>query len=451
MRYIYDALNDEAFKKRHIFHMPGHMGGRGLPDFLLRPELDVTELDETDDLHDASGVIKKSQEMAAEAFGAKHAYYMVNGSTGGVMAMTLGFLKDGDKVIADRFCHKSFISALALTGAEAVWVSPERIEGGILWGGLSPTDIKRAIDENRDAKAVFITAPNYFGMMGDIGETARLAHEAGMYLLVDGAHGAHFGMHPKLPPSIISLGADAVCLSLHKTLPALTQSAILLTNKRYEGVEAALKTVQSSSPSYLLMMSCENAALFFKNAEKAAFDELFENVSRYFPSQIEVRRKYVKYKDFTRVNARIPGNPFEAYDILRKEYNVAAECAFGGGIVAILTAFHKKSEIEYLKKCVDAVSANGENIPLTPLDAKKRASLREAFFAKKKRVSLREAAGKISAEGIMIYPPGIYQVLPGEEINKTHIEYFEALARKGAKIPQLDSEDNEHYCLIFDE
>ena len=446
--YIYNAINDEEFKKRTIFHMPGHLGGRGFNGFDITPSMDVTELFETDDLHDPEGVIKESQLMAAISFGAQHAYYMVNGSTGGVLSMVLGFLAPSEKVIADRYSHKSFISALMLSGAEAVWVEPESIDGGMMWGGIAPSDIKKAIEENPDAKAVYITAPNYFGMMSDVKEIARIAHEHGMYLLVDGAHGAHYGMYDKLPPSIISLGADAVCLSLHKTLPALTQSAILLTNKRYERLEAALKTVQSSSPSYLLMSSCEYASGFFKRAEKEPWDKLYAAVNKWFPEATERVGKNVKYKDFSRINAAVSGNPFEAAEKLRTKYNIAVECAYGGGVVAILNSFHKEEEIEKLCRAIDDIDPKeGEGISFLPLKAKRAASVREAFFAQKRRVELSDAAGKIAAQGIMIYPPGICQILPGEMIEKEHIEYFAHLLEKGAKIPGIE----QSYCLIFDE
>ena len=446
--YIYDAINDEKFKSRTIFHMPGHLGGRGFTGFDITPSMDVTELFETDDLHDPEGVIKESQLMAAKAFGAQHAYYMVNGSTGGVISMVLGFLAPSEKVIADRFCHKSFISALALSGAEAVWVEPESIMGGTMWGGIAPGDIEKAIEENPDAKAVYITAPNYFGMMSDVKAIARIAHEHNMYMLVDGAHGAHYGMSDKLPPNIISLGADAVCLSLHKTLPALTQSAILLTNKRYDRIEAALKTMQSSSPSYLLISSCEYAAKFYKSAEAEPWDRLYDAVEKWFPEAMERIGENVKYKDFSRINARVSGDPFEAAEKLREKYNIAVECAYGGGVVAILNSFHKEEEIEKLYRAIEEIDPKkGDGISFLPLKAKKEASVREAFFAPKRRVKLSEAAGKTAAREIMIYPPGICQILPGEKIEKEHIEYFEDLLKRGAKIPGIE----QSYCLIFDE
>lgn len=448
MRPIYDALTDKKLKSQIQFHMPGHLRGRGFDNFDLEYGIDVTELPETDDLHAPTGVIKKSLENAAHIFGAKKAYYLVNGSSSGVLAMVLGFVGDGEKIIADRYCHKSFVSALTLSGAVPVWVKPKLLAGNTMWGTVCYEDIEKAIAENPDAKAVYLTAPNYFGIMGDVEKIARLVHEKGMYLLVDGAHGAHYGMHEKLPPSIISLGADAVCMSLHKTLPSLTQTAILLTNGVFERVEGALKMVQTSSPSYIFTSSCEYAAEFYEKCPKAAWDRLFESVERYFPEQIKIEDEAVKHKDFTRLNCPVFGNSFKAYDILREKYNIALECAYGGGVMAILNSFHTEGEIKKLREALEEISLPKEDpIPIIPFDGEAVMTARDVFFAKKRWVSLKEAVGKISASGIMVYPPGVYQILPGEIITKEAVEVIETLLEKGADIPSL----NQSNCLIFEE
>lgn len=447
MKPIFDALTDKNFIKQTQFHMPGHLRGRGFETFGADFKIDVTELPETDDLHCPEGVIRKSQEYAARVFGSKHAYYLVNGSTSGVLAMVLGCVGDGEKIIADRFCHKSFVSALALSGAEAVWVKPKIIDNGTMWGGIEPSAIEKAIRENPDAKAVYITAPNYFGMMSDVESIARLAHNNNMMLLVDGAHGAHFGMSDKLPPSIISLGADMVCMSLHKTLPSLTQTAILLTNEKYDRVESALRTVQSSSPSYVFMASCEHAVEYYEKCPKDRWDKVYEWVKSYFPEQLECDDESVKFKDFTRLNCPVYGNPFAAMEIMRKQHEIALECAYGGGVVAIVNSLHTEEEIKKLKNALSLVSCEGESVSIAPMNCQRAKSPREAFFAKKKRVPLSEAVGKISAEGIMVYPPGVYQVLPGEVIDESAVNTIFSLVKKGAEIPSLD----ELNCLIFDE
>ncbi len=447
MRPVYSVLTDEKFKKQIQFHMPGHLRGRGFENFAIDAECDVTELSETDNLHSPEGVIKESLENAARVFGAEKAYYLVNGSTSGVLSMVLGFAGEGDKIIADRFCHKSFVSALALSGAEPVWVYPSVMDSGTMWGGISPEKIEKAILENPDAKAVYITAPNYFGIMGDVEETARIAHEHGMYLLIDGAHGAHYGMSRHLPPSLMSLGADAVCMSLHKTLPSLTQSAILLTNKRYERVEEALSMVQTSSPSYIFTSSCEYATEYYEKCPKERWDKLFEWVKKYFPEQIETNGKDVKYKDFTRLDCKVSGNPYEVYEKLRKDYNIAAECSYGDGIVAILNTFHTEDEIRKLREALDEINlGEHEKICMAPLENEAVKTPREAFFAKKKRVGAVDSIGKIAAEGIMVYPPGVYQILPGEVITKEAIENLCELKEKGAQIPAFE----ESNVLIFE-
>lgn len=447
MRPVYDALTDKKFNSQIQFHMPGHLRGRGFESFCINPGIDVTELPETDDLHAPEGIIKKSLDNAAKVFGAKRAYYLVNGSTAGVLGMVLGFVGDGEKIIADRFCHKSFVSALALSGAKPCWVYPEILENGTMWGGINPCDIEKTIKENPDAKAVYITAPNYFGLMGDIERIAEMVHKNNMYLLVDGAHGAHYGMSEHLPPSVISMGADAVCMSLHKTLPSLTQTAVLLTNDSYPRVEAALKAVQTSSPSYIFTSSCEYATEFYEKCPTEKWDRLFEWVKRYFPEQVGCSEKSVKYKDFTRLNCPVQGNPYAVAEELRTKYNIAVECSYGGGVVAILNAFHTEEEVKKLRYALDEINM-GEHEPLciAPLRNEAVKTPREAFFAKKRSVNLCEAVGKIAAEGIMVYPPGVYQILPGEVISKEAVEKLCVLKEKGAQIPSFD----ESNCLIFD-
>lgn len=447
MRPVYNALTNEKFNSQIQFHMPGHLRGRGFESFCVNPTLDVTELSETDDLHAPEGVIKKSMDHAARVFGAKKAYYLVNGSTAGVLSMVLGFVHDGDKIIADRFCHKSFVSALALSGAKPYWVYPEILKNGTMWGGIDPLDIEKAIKENPDAKAVYITAPNYFGLMGDIERIAEIVHENNMYLLVDGAHGAHYGMSEHLPPSVISMGADAVCMSLHKTLPSLTQTAVLLTNDHYPRIESALKMVQTSSPSYIFTSSCEYATEFYEKCPPNKWDRLFEWVKRYFPEQIESNEKSVKHKDFTRLNCPVCGNPYAVAEILRTKYNIAVECSYGGGVVAILNTFHTEEEVKKLRCALDEINL-GEYEPLRIAPMKNEAvkTPREAFFAAKRMVPLNEAVGKIAAEGIMVYPPGVYQILPGEVISEDAMEKLCALKEKGAQIPSFDKSN----CLIFD-
>ncbi len=445
MRPIYEALTDEKFKKQLQFHMPGHLRGRGFDGFEISPVLDVTELYETDDLHSPETVIKKSMDNAARVFGADKAYYLVNGSTSGVLGMVLGFVGEGEKIIADRFCHKSFVSALALSGAVPVWVKPELTENGTMWGGCEASDIEKAIAENPDARAVYITAPNYFGMMSDVEKIAEITHKNGMALLVDGAHGAHYGMDESLPPSLISLGADAVCMSLHKTLPSLTQTAILLTKNVHGRLENALRIVQTSSPSYIFTASCEYATEFYETCPKEKWDALYASVKKYFPGQIEA--KGVKYKDFSRLNIQLGGNGFKVQEILREKYNIAVECAYGNGIIAILTPFHTEEDIKSLRAALDEIKCENEEIlRIIPFETEAVRTPREAFFAKKKSVPLREAAGKISAEGIMVYPPGVYQILPGEVITDEAVRVIEELIEKGADVPGV----NQSNCLIFE-
>ncbi|MBR5809679.1 MAG: aminotransferase class I/II-fold pyridoxal phosphate-dependent enzyme, partial [Clostridia bacterium] len=241
--------------KKIPMHMPGHKRNTALAPYLKRlgADLDITEIDGFDNLHAPCGIIYESMQKAATLRNAKSAFYLVGGTTAGILASVSAVIDDADKVIVARNCHKSVYNALELKNAETVFVMPEIDEGTGISGSILPCDIEKAIKENPDAKLVILTSPTYEGVTSDIKAICRLAHSYNIPVLVDGAHGAHLGFTDDFLPDNISQGADISVESLHKTLPSLTQTAVcyvngdLVDSKR---IADRLSVFQSSSPSY---------------------------------------------------------------------------------------------------------------------------------------------------------------------------------------------------------
>ncbi|MGN1097817.1 MAG: aminotransferase class I/II-fold pyridoxal phosphate-dependent enzyme, partial [Clostridia bacterium] len=377
---------------------------------------------------------------AAEFFGAEKTRFLVNGSSGGILSMVGAVCGEGDKIICDRFCHRSFISALVVSGAIPVWVYPETIENGEMWGGINPADIERAVRENPDAKAIYITSPNYFGLSSDVEEIARIAHEHKMPLLVDGAHGAHYGISPLLPPSAVSLGADMVVVSAHKTLPSVTQSAYLHINGSFSRLEAMLKMYQTSSPSYILMASLDYARAKMEEEGDKLWTDTAKAVLDIFPEQDKVIGGYAKYKDPCRIVLPMRGNPFKAAEKLRNDYGISVECSYGGGVVCIANTAHKREDMLKLGSAAEEINSSGKDekkAAFTPVKSKAVLSPRQAFFSETEKVPISSAVGRICARDVLVYPPGVAQLMPGERISEGAAGEIIRIAELGGEVHGL--------------
>ena len=422
---IFDAMQKYKDKNPLRFHMPGHKGKSGLFGECAKEliALDITELPETDNLAAPSGVISLAEQRISEAFSAKRSFILSGGSTLGNLAMIYGNLRCGDKILVDRNSHLSVFSALALSGAKPVYI------GGGLYDGCgalrcpSPEEVIKAAEENPDAKAVFITSPNSFGICADIYKISKICKEKNILLLVDEAHGAHFTFHKKLPQSAMECGADASCQSFHKTLPALTQSAVLhIGNEKIgKNTERALRLFQSSSPSYLLMASCDFARAYMEEKGKKRLDEITDFLQKKMPENA------LRTDDITRLCIKCDGRRSE--EILKNK-NTVPEMTGAGYAVFIITPADEICDIEYLLNAA-------ENLPGMHLEdtyfkgCPQRMTPQEAYFAPSRTVSLNEAAGKISKNAVFRYPPGVPVIAPGEEITKEALSYMESFEKKG--------------------
>ncbi len=434
---LYTALLELKAKNQLSFHMPGHFDGKAMAGFDRLLEIDTTELPESDNLFLPEGPIKEAQNLAARFFGAKETRFLVNGSSGGILAMVGAAVGGGGKLICDRCCHRSLISALILTGAEPVWLWPEPLDGGQLWGGIDPAELERAIEENPDAKGVYLTSPNYFGLSGDLKKMAEIAHSHGLPLLVDAAHGAHYGLSPLLPPSAVSCGADMAVVSAHKTLPSVTQSAYLHINGDFPLLDSMLKMYQTSSPSYILMASLDYARAIMERDGERLWAEPAQDAAEIFPGQEKPMGRFAKYKDPCRLVLPTKAAPSAVAEELRLRHGISVECTYGGGIVCILNTAHRRGDLLRLRSALDEADGRlpaGEKTVYAPLRAQSVMTPRQAFFSKTAEASISQAAGRICGSEVTVYPPGTPQLIPGEVISAEAAETLAKAAASGAEI-----------------
>ena len=291
---IYDMLQEYIKKEPTMFHMPGHkMGSKVSHYYNDIIKWDVTEIPETDNLHNPNGAILEAQKMAAYAFGADYTFFLVNGSTCGIHAAIMSVCKKGDKIIVGRDCHKSVLNILTYLEAKVCFVNPEyNDEFGIL-GGYSLENIQKAVDKNTDSVAVLITSPNYYGICSDIEKIANIVHQSNKILIVDEAHGAHLNFCDRLPKSAVTSGADLVVQSAHKTLPALTQTAYLHLNgdrvsKRK--LQRILSTIQTSSPSFVLMASLDIARHIMQSEGQSRLNDILDVIDQFKISNGKIKK-----------------------------------------------------------------------------------------------------------------------------------------------------------------
>ena len=457
---IYQAL--QQFRQMRVvpFDVPGHKRGRGNPEltaFLGEQcvSIDVNSMKPLDNLCHPVSVIREAEELAAEAFGAAHAFLMVGGTTSAVQSMVLSACKRGDKIILPRNVHRSVINALVLCGAIPVYVNPEVDTRLGISLGMKREQVARAIAENPEAVAVLVNNPTYYGICSDLRAIVDMAHRAGMLCLVDEAHGTHFYFGEHMPVSAMAAGADMAAVSMHKSGGSLTQSSLMLTGPAvHEGyVRQIINLTQTTSGSYLLMSSLDisrrNLALrgkeiFAKVTDMAGYArEEINAIGGYYAFGEElVNGDSIFAFDATKLSIHtrdIGLAGIEVYDLLRDEYDIQIEFGDIGNILAYLSIGDRMQEVERL------VSALAEIRRLYQRDSRGLLSQeylapevvispQEAFYARKKSVRLEDSVGCVCSEFIMCYPPGIPILAPGERVTEDIIRYIQYAKAKGCSM-----------------
>ena len=452
-----EALNAQRINRLAHFDVPSHKGGRmnqELPDYFgaLCMSLDVNSMKPLDNLGHPVSVIKAAQELAAEAFGADNAFFMVNGTTSAVQTMIWATCERGDKIILPRNVHRSAINSLVVNGAIPIYVNPGRNKRLGIPLGMSVASVKKAIAEHPDAKAILVNNPTYYGICSNLVEIVRLAHEAGMLVLADEAHGTHFYFHEELPISAMAAGCDMAAASIHKTGGSLTQSSILLTRKPVnpDYVRQVITLTQSTSASYLLLSSLDIARrkLYFKG--RAMYQKTME-FADYAREEINDLGGYYAFGQelvdgdeafaFDRTKLSVHTRDIglagiEVYDHLRDDYGIQIEFGDIGNLLAILSAGDRMMDVERLISALAEIkrlherSAAGlfDHEYIDPVIAM---APQDAFYAKKRRVPMRESTGLVAGEFVMSYPPGIPIVAPGERITPDVLEHILFAKEKG--------------------
>ena len=471
---IVEALEQMRSMRLVPLDVPGHKRGRGNPELtrLLGEKcmsLDVNSMKPLDNLCHPVSVIRDAEALAAEAFGSAHAFFMVGGTTSSVESMILYALKQGDKIILPRNVHRSVINALVLCGGEPVYVSPEIDAGLGIPLGMKVSGVEDAIRRHPEAKAVLVNNPTYYGICSDVAAITKLAHEKGMLVLADEAHGTHLYFGKDLPLSAMAAGADLAAVSMHKSGGSLTQSSFLLAGPKVsEGyLRQIVNLTQTTSGSYLLMASLDisrrNLAL--------RGPEVFEKVvalSDYARDEINRLEGFYAYGrekingdtifdfDETKLAVNTLGvglAGIEVYDILRDEYDIQIEFGDIGNILAYISLGDRLQDIERLIGALSEIKRRYQRDPKGMfrqeyIEPEVATTPQKAFYAPRQSLPLDETAGRVAGEFVMCYPPGIPVLAPGERITPRILDYIRYAKAKGSSMTGPEDPDIEHLNVL---
>lgn len=464
---IYEAL--DSFQKMRVvpFDVPGHKRGRGNPELaaLLGEQcvrMDVNSMKPLDNLCHPVSVIREAEELAAEAFGAAHAFLMVGGTTSAVQSMVLSVVGRGEKIILPRNVHRSVMGAMVLCGAIPVYIDPACDDRLGIPLGMSVSAVERAIRENPDAKAILVNNPTYYGICSDLRRIVQLAHAHGMLCLADEAHGTHFYFGENLPVSAMAAGADMAAVSMHKSGGSLTQSSLLLCGPAMsEGhVRQIINLTQTTSGSYLLLSSLDISRRNLALRGKEAFARVVE-LAEYARREINAIGGYYAFSrelcngdsiydfDPTKLSVntlQVGLAGIEVYDLLRDEYDIQIEFGDLGNILAYLSIGDRPREIERLVSALSEVRRRfgGSEAGLMKqeyIEPDVAVSPQDAFYAEHESLPIMETEGRVCSEFVMCYPPGIPILAPGERITREILDYIVYAKDKGCSMTGPEDAD----------
>ena len=475
---ILNGLLKHMNKNITPFHMPGHKNNiNNFDELELISEnlygIDKTEIPGLDNLHIPKEMILHAEILASRAFKSSKSYFLVNGSTCGISSMIMGVTKPKDKVIVQRNCHQSVFMACLMGDLSLCYINPDVLSEFNIAGAVSVKEIVAIMDANRDAKAIVLTYPTYYGTCSDLLKITLEAHKRNMLVLVDEAHGAHLPFNVKLPISAMDCGADVSVISLHKSLPALTQASLLnigggIISIRAisPGIEFMLKIFQSSSPSYVLMASIDAARNIMESRGNALLDKLIYNIDVLsnklsnlggykILGKEQIGIASIKDVDITKIviasKSSLSGRDLEMK--LLNEHNIQIEMSDINNIVLIGSVGDSDDAFEKLFNALYNINKEGyksktENILLGPIKYQTCTSMRDAYYSEKKTVPLIESRGLISGEAVVPYPPGIPVLLPGELITQEIIDYIELVKAHGIMLSSINDSSGENILVI---
>lgn len=495
MKGLYEELISYTSKDYYPMHMPGHKRNTGLMQMDNPYGIDITEIEGFDNLHQSEGILLSLSERLARLYGAEKSYPLVNGSTTGILAGISAATKPGDTVLIARNCHKSVYHGVMLRGLKPIYCYPQKLEQIPVNGGIPTENIEELLMKHPEIRLVVITSPTYEGIVSDIRAIAEVVHRYGAILLVDEAHGAHFGFHSAFPKSAVTQGADLIIQSLHKTLPAMTQSAVLHCNrKELNGkLKKYLAVYQSSSPSYVLMAGIDRC---IELLEKKG-TELFENYSgllRDFYALMEelsclkvldkacLGKNGIYDIDPSKLTVSVADTGLTGHELqilLREQHQIELEMAASDYILGMssiadspegLTRFAKallsidsmlgaqglkslerertsnvKNPNLTLKNVIDAKTIPGNSYGLIPEIVILPG---EAMESQSEAVKFNECTGRISAGFVSQFPPGVPLLAPGERISQELVTYIKKIKQEGITITGLIGEEMDEIEVI---
>ncbi|MFN3925913.1 MAG: aminotransferase class I/II-fold pyridoxal phosphate-dependent enzyme [Pseudanabaenaceae cyanobacterium] len=449
----------KALRKHHSrFYFPGHKGGQGLDPVWAEVLAEYQQLGKLDfpELVGLWDAIAAAERLAAEAYGAKGSFFLVNGSTQGVQSALLAVVKEGDRILVGRNFHQSVLQGLILTGAKPIYLPVEYDRNWRIDLGVSPATLRDYLKYYHSIKAVFLTSPNYFGVTGQLAELIAIAHRYRVPVIVDAAHGAHLGFHPDLPPSAIQCGADIVIHSTHKTCSALSQASMLhwqgdLVSE--EKITQAVQTLQTTSPNFILLLSLDIARWQLQTRGKELLQYTLELVGRIKEHPPLPVFHLDKGFDTTRVTVSTKPLGLRGFqaDQYLSAWGVVCELPTFEHLVFSFSVGTTAEDVEnLLRKMHRLFSVAKTSLGLPSLfvfcftTCQTELTPRQAFFAPKERVDSQTAIGRISGETICPYPPGIPVLMLGEKIAPDVVRYLKLVKAaggliRGASDPQLDT------------
>ncbi|WP_017727140.1 aminotransferase class I/II-fold pyridoxal phosphate-dependent enzyme [Halalkalibacterium ligniniphilum] len=462
---LFTGVVEHAKKQPVQFHIPGHKKGAGIdPEFREfigenALSIDLINIGPLDDLHHPHGIIKEAQELAAEAFGADHTFFSVQGTSGAIMTMIMAVCGPGDKIIVPRNVHKSIMSAIIFSGATPVFIHPEIDKSLGISHGITTDAVEKAVKTHPDAKALLVINPTYFGISADLKKIVDIAHESDIPVLVDEAHGVHIHFHDQLPLSAMQAGADMAATSVHKLGGSMTQSSVLnvkeglVSPKRVQSIISMLTT---TSTSYLLLSSLDVARkqlatngheLISRAIELAEHTrERINQINGLYCVGKEILGTKATYDfDPTKLIISVKNLGITGYDVevwLRKHYQIEVELSDLYNILCIVSFGDTKEELDLLVQALTELSRLQKNrieirepIPVyAPNIPTLALSPRDAFYAETEVVPFAESAGRTIAEFVMVYPPGIPILIPGEIISQENLDYITKNVKAGLPV-----------------
>ncbi len=427
---LYDLLKDYEYSDYYGFHMPGHKRNKKIVDAKLPYGIDITEIEGFDDLHHAEGILKEAQERAARIYKAEETHFLVNGSTVGILSAILGVTRRGDKVLVARNCHKSVYNALELNELQATYVYPSFDVATGLNDVISPECIEQTLQQEPDIKAVIIVSPTYDGVVSDVKRIAEIVHERGLPLIVDEAHGAHFGFHSYFPENANVCGADIVIHSVHKTLPSLTQTALLHMNGEIANrarVRKYLHMLQSSSPSYILMASIDACVDFLERSGEVAFQEYTKRLQK-VRKELEALKHLQLVETLTYDKSKlvisVQDTNISSKELFRRlleDYHLQPEMAAGNYVLFMSSVCDTE---EGFARLLEA---------LCEIDNQLSRQVGSFAWRQLPRPK-KEEAGEVATDYIYLYPPGSPIVCPGEVMTEEIREYLKMYRAVGFTI-----------------